>query len=97
MAKMVNKQGSEKRRQKEHIPKGDKNKGSKFECDYKRFINRKISSAEGTAEEDGKTHYMGLRNSYCPLNITGGYAVVPSVVALRYNPEGHGFNSRWTH
>jgi len=37
MAKMVNKQGSEKRRQKEHTPKNDKNKRSKFEFNYKRF------------------------------------------------------------
>jgi len=37
MAKMVNKQGSDKRRQKERIPKSDKNRRGKSEFNYKRF------------------------------------------------------------
>jgi hypothetical protein len=54
MAKMVNKEGSEKCRQKEHIPKSDENKISKIKFNYKPFSSDKISSADGTTEEISK-------------------------------------------
>ena len=37
------------------------------------------------------------RSNIIQYNITVGYAVAQLVEALRYKPEGRGFDSRWSH
>ena len=34
---------------------------------------------------------------YTVYSLSGGYAVAQLVEALRYKPEGRGFDSRWSH
>ena len=42
-------------------------------------------------------HRSSSRNSSSSCSSSGGYAAAQLVQALRYKPEGRGFDSRWSH